>query len=243
MRTVSLSTPTVVVSSCLGMASSNHCDSDNDRNHSRKETDSVDVDFVLTGFGPFGGVAENPTSRLMERLRLDTGNTSLHVSTYVLETSVSAARCFLDSLSLSKTRGAVMLHLGVCVQEGVTGFRLEECAYNDASFRIPDETGYQPQGESVVRNCDFGDSIESNLDVVELAKSLQPVNEDFTVVLSRDPGRFVCNYTYCYSMNRFQSNAEKCYCLFLHVPPFSVVAEERQVRFVTDLLDAIRRML
>jgi pyrrolidone-carboxylate peptidase len=49
--------------------------------------------------------------------------------------------------------------------------------------------------------------------------------------ISTDPGRFVCNYTYCYSMHHVRRP-----CLFLHVPKFEVVSKEVQLEYVACLL-------
>jgi len=70
-------------------------------------------------------------------------------------------------------------------------------------------------------------------------------------VVSTDPGRFVCNYIYCYSLDKFQcstkvastetkqqpSSANRV--LFLHVPPFEVCSEPVQLRVVSKLMHAI----
>ena len=85
------------------------------------------------------------------------------------------------------------------------------------------------------------------------------------VMVSGDAGRFVCNYVYCYSLDKtsmFNSthgeedglereckNSEKkriyptMHSLFLHVPPFKNKTEERQMEFVAKLMKSIRQQL
>ena len=64
---------------------------------------------------------------------------------------------------------------------------------------------------------------------------------------STDPGRYVCNYTYCYSLNKFCSSeggdGNKFYSLFLHVPPFKLIPEEEQLKFVVDLMQLIEEQV
>mmetsp|Transcript_6190 Transcript_6190/g.8042 ORF Transcript_6190/g.8042 Transcript_6190/m.8042 type:complete len:297 (+) Transcript_6190:89-979(+) len=75
-------------------------------------------------------------------------------------------------------------------------------------------------------------------------------SEQLAATISNDPGRFVCNYTYCYSMHKFgcsrsingqecSSISNKTRCLFLHVPQFTIVPEQEQLTFVAKLMTAI----
>jgi pyroglutamyl-peptidase len=172
---------------------------------------------------------------------------------------------------------AILLHLGVNYRG--THFQVESCAYNEADFRIPDERGYQPRNVSIVDAFPVGTTLNTLLDVPALVtflnatddgnggggadkqeevehKNLRSVansdNNNTPSVLAKssiDPGRFVCNYVYCYSLHKFhcshlakvaapekESNVR---CLFLHVPPFAVVSEEEQLRVVSNLMLAL----
>ncbi len=54
---------------------------------------------------------------------------------------------------------------------------------------------------------------------------------------STDPGRFVCNYLYCYSLNKLQTlSSPKVQCLFLHIPSFEVVPKEVQIEYILELM-------
>ena len=270
--------------------------------------DSIPVSFIVTGFGPFAGVPDNPTSSLIRRLRADGagaepladaddgGETSGHVrvdagarairETHIIETSAEDVRRRLDEIYASSNAAvgsgsaapvvAVALHLGVNYRG--TKFQLEKCAYNDATFRVPDERGYQPRRECIIESeadCgrvtnassshEWGKCFETELDVHKLCEELKKTEERVTV--SRDPGRFVCNYVYCLSLDKCRSanvanttvddingaegaregekKAKKAghYSLFLHVPPFNVIAEDEQYAFLLMVLEAIGRQL
>ena len=163
------------------------------------------VSFILTGFGPFGGVPDNPTSIIVNGMKeyLTCSSSSSKINRddnddnrsenwkkellphlqhcLVLETSAHAVKeAFHDNdddndggrgeianlvrENLTKTTTTtrtttskhstttpiitVLLHLGVNYQG--TQIQLEECSYNDATFRIPDQRGYQPYKEPII---------------------------------------------------------------------------------------------
>jgi pyrrolidone-carboxylate peptidase len=64
---------------------------------------------------------------------------------------------------------------------------------------------------------------------------------------SVDPGRYICNYTYFYSMVKFQSHGEHSqtpfHTLFLHVPPYSVASPKEQLEAVVRLMEIIYQTL
>lgn len=203
------------------------------------------VRIVVTGFGPFDGVPENPTTHLVNKLKNYLAPDLASITeTALIETSAQASRSFIHSLLQQKEqnddKSVILLHLGVNYKG--TTFQLERCAYNDASFRVPDEQGFQPKGESILGEAvPVGATLQTQIDVEKLASQLNAdVKKD--VLVSTDPGRFVCNYTYCYSLQTFQessSSSSNYRCLFLHVPPFSEIPEEDQLAFVERLLELL----
>lgn len=284
--------------------------------------------FIITGFGPFCGVPDNPTSILIRRLREDdvsSNNSSRHrYETHILETSAEYVREKIDDIyeqlqqsssslaspSLSSTKNdttnineneteekkkviIILLHLGVNYRG--KQFHLEQCAYNDATFRVPDERGYKPNHVCILENSitnqtttttntnvseeeestyEWGECLKTTLDVSSLCSILQKESNDDNndengggVIVSTDPGRFVCNYTYCLSLDRCNSTNKKRYyrgengtmkhcggimqqqqqqqyhTLFIHVPPFSVISESKQLEFVYKVMYAIEKQV
>ena len=178
----------------------------------------------------------------------------------------------------------VLLHLGV--DYNATQFKLEQCAYNDATFRVPDERGYQPHCECILlpvddnenssshmeasssgdhRDPSWGECLRTTIDLLSLCNELYQCTDE-NVIISTDPGRFVCNYTYylsldrCHSMNDNSSGDDNnqreeeeekeggCanksgkttyHALFLHVPPFEMISEDRQMRFIKQVMETI----
>ncbi|CAM9371219.1 unnamed protein product, partial [Sphacelaria rigidula] len=164
-----------------------------------------------------------------------------------------------------KGQTSVFVHCGVG-GDGRT-FKLESRAYNEATFRVPDEKGYQPTHIAID---------ESNADIAHVRNTTLPIAETLSkleemgwgpahVMESTCAGRFVCNYVYYTSLGLCEAEASsavpaaedpcpptsspppksRCqrHCLFLHVPPFSVIAKDEQLSFVVDCLTAIAECL
>jgi pyroglutamyl-peptidase len=198
---------------------------------------SKSVAFIVTGFGPFGNSGENPTTVICNHLMKHLNGTLLacRTTTRVIETSAQAARAELDAMDLSDLAATtVILHLGVNYRG--TQFHLEQCAYNDATFRMPDEQGYHPRNVSIVPERPFNTCLKTLLNINAICSNMNHL------VVSTDPGRFVCNYTYFYSLNKTQT-LHRVHSLFLHVPPFSVIPEEEQLSVVVKLMQCIDQQL
>ena len=219
------------------------------------------IRFIVTGFGPFHGVSDNPTQAIVQNLaeHLKTTPSFVHLAditrTLLLETSAQAVHRELNQLyseldSESASMTTVLLHLGV--NYCGTAFQLERCAYNNATFRVPDEQGYQPMQQCIIQGLEFESCLSSRLDVPAL---VQAMNATFSTAEtdacrsreSMDAGRFVCNYAYCYSLDKFQSHSQceaiSFRSLFLHVPPYEVALLPEQLLFVSNLMDAIYQQL
>lgn len=232
----------------------------------------AEVRFILTGFGPFEGAANNPTKLIVEEIGKFIASSCTHqeilsssLHTLVIETSATDSRVQLDSI-YNKIRqddegdcNYVVLHLGV----NTSGlyFQLEKCAYNEASFRIPDQKEFQPKKEKIVTNERLGRRFNSSLNISSLCRAMNRnalPKDRLQTIVSTNPGRFVCNYTYCYSLHTIETKFGRdtcgCVCspssqdefvasLFLHVPPVDVVCLSQQIEYVADLLLELRTMV
>lgn len=256
------------------------------------------IEFIVTGFGPFQGVRNNPTQLIVGELvdylkahrSIGVACLSPRIRVHRLETSVQSVVATLNQIyeemeatnaEQSNKSTIVLLHLGVNYQG--TDFQLERCAYNDATFRVPDEQGYQPQQVCIANHCELGTCLTTRLDLADLAGyvnancmieptrvesiSAEPFIASCDVIYHRessgmlqparaiesiDPGRFVCNYTYFYSLDKFQSHNQRndasstsnsCFSLFVHVPPFQVAPKEAQLEVVAQIMAGINEQL
>lgn len=109
------------------------------------------VSVVVTGFGAFHGVSDNPTAHLCAFLeecgpdqlgegawRLVGRPKALTVATQDVQDWICGDLAALEKHLRSTAGPVVLVHLGV----GQAGpFQLESTAWNNASFRCPDERG------------------------------------------------------------------------------------------------------
>ncbi|GFY91565.1 peptidase C15, pyroglutamyl peptidase I-like protein [Actinidia rufa] len=198
------------------------------------------VTIHVTGFNKFHGVSENPTESIVSsnlndlvgRRGLPTGVTL--GSCTVLETAGDGALPMLYNIMES---GVVK---GNANNEQVVWwavkFAIERQAANEATFRCPDELGWQPQQLPIIHE-DGGISRtrETSCSVEAILRFLK--KKGFDVTVSDDAGRFVCNYVYYHSLRFAQLRGHKS--LFVHVPLFSRIDEETQMQFAAALLEAI----
>jgi pyroglutamyl-peptidase len=115
------------------------------------------------------------------------------------------------------------------------------------TFRIPDVKGYQPNGIKIDDCYDFDCPVVSKLPLFELCQQLK--SHGFNVMISNDPGRYLCNYIYYSSLqaceklqqqiSTIQSLPVTFHSLFVHVPSFSVISKTEQIEFMKFLMTLI----
>ena len=180
--------------------------------------------LLVTGFGKFNGVEDNPTTVLVNRLQGE--NTRVNRQFHIFEVSTKAV-----DAELVAEEGLFCIHLGV--NSRALRVNLELNAYNNMDFRVPDEQGYSPTQCKICQDCELEDTLTTCIPLETLVCKLKDEGFSDDVEISNDPGRFLCNYVYYKSLlvNRF--------ALFVHVPPFSVMAEDKQYNFINILLNHI----
>jgi len=206
---------------------------------------------VVTAFSTFFDVTANPTEQVLRWLEKEGHPPGHHTvpgthqaytlhSYTVLKVAAREVDSWLHTTTSNLEAGlptgtpVVLLHLGLALP--TPHMKLEAAAYNNASFRAPDECGWQPKSTPIDASCDLDTCSECLLDVGALAQQLSC--ESCPVAVSYDPGRFVCNYTYYRSLSSTRSRRH-WFSLFVHVPPFSNLDEGVQRRFVVQLLQQV----
>mmetsp|Transcript_5716 Transcript_5716/g.10827 ORF Transcript_5716/g.10827 Transcript_5716/m.10827 type:complete len:291 (+) Transcript_5716:1819-2691(+) len=189
--------------------------------------------------------------RIMDTFKTDgIGSSHISPSTDTIQERVHSAH-------------AVLLHLGVNHQiRNHNGhenklkpiaFQLEQNAFNEAHFRIPDKDGWKPKHEKITVDKDLGHRLSTDLNVKRIRDRL--IQKDFDVFISGDAGRFLCNYIYWESLNKLTADASttttngagispapvRCnvHVLFVHVPTFDCISKDVQVNFVMELIESI----
>lgn len=163
-----------------------------------EKRDPVQIVFHLTGFGKFGNILDNPTTHLMTGLP-DYISASQDIASNVTIPTlkvmhVSGEKSLRELMQIrasndgkgSKQTVYVYLHFGVAASRKV--FSLESTAYNCATFTTPDELGWAPEREMIIKeNVSIYHEYESTLPIDTLQSVL--LQRGYKVEKSTDPGR------------------------------------------------------
>ena len=223
------------------------------------------ITFFVTGFGPFGGFEENPTSTIIQSLKEEqTAQNPRLCNVDMLEVVRVAASSATEEVnriiehvkssahnnpSPGQNKHAIIIHFGVNHMKGQKKmFQLEQNAFNQANFRIPDEDGFKPQNEEISESQPLRHRLSTDLNALRIKNHL--AKKGFEVGLSDDAGRFVCNYIYWSSLHKVQEEKNSSdvddidiHVMFVHVPRFDDISKETQVEFSIELLDSIEEAI
>nr|XP_057924120.1 pyroglutamyl-peptidase 1-like [Doryrhamphus excisus] len=163
---------------------------------------------LVTGFEPFGEHAVNSSWVAVQELeRLGLGDAvDLHVCEVPVE--YQAVQSLLPSL-WKQHKPQLVVHVGV---SGLaTSVTLEQCGHNKGYKRL-DNCSFCPASQCCVE--EGPDCISSVLDMETVCKRVSESGLGVAVSVSKDAGRYLCDYTYYSSL--FLSKGR---CAFIHVPP------------------------
>lgn len=196
--------------------------------------------FVVTAFGPFHTVKQNPTQVLLESFTKEELTALNVILTKVLSVSVDGVDEFFASIEdlPEKWKGKciVFLHLGV-YQSSMT-INIEQYAKNKKHFFVPDANNYKPWNECIEESC----SIDSRKKCKLPVKDLCSMFEEEKVKRSKDAGEYLCNYLY-YKSLQFTEKRESCYSIFCHMPRFETISQQKQKEFLLDLIPKLSSCL
>ncbi|MCE9558976.1 MAG: hypothetical protein K8R88_08490 [Armatimonadetes bacterium] len=168
--------------------------------------------LLITGFGPFGEVADNPSGTLART----SGEEFLE-----LEVSYQAVDRLIDSDTLASYQRILML--GVAMK--ATRCRLELYTHNEV-HGLADALGETRTG-SIMEGAP--PILGSTLWLPKMTDKV-PRNCEISI----DPGRYLCNYL-GYRVNQAYPNVRAG---FLHVPPVEALSLEKQARIVRRIIAA-----
>lgn len=168
--------------------------------------------ILLTGFGPFPGIADNPSARLVETLAHARGfaprDCELHAQ--VLPTEWGAVGTFVPQL-LNSLQPRVTIHFGVSQQ--ARSLRIERSAHNRILPRV-DAAGVLPARRTIHANGPT--RLDSPVAAPRLAATLResglPANS------SSHCGSYLCNFLYYHSLSWAMSRDTETKMLFVHIP-------------------------
>ena len=183
--------------------------------------------ILLTGFGAFEGVDENPSGALV---RLLDGRRK--VRGVILPVEFRASAEALDEALASGPEPSLILCLGV---HPGPGYRLERRAGPTLSLERPDNAGECGGVVSGEMGGPEGDLV-TGLDLDELLEVLSRGGAE-AVCISTDAGGYVCERIYRHALVRAGERGAEA--LFFHVPPLAEVPIEAQAEVLRLLLSAL----
>jgi len=168
--------------------------------------------LLVTGFGPFMNVTENPSGLIAQSLGID--HVMLPVSYQAVDEWLAA-----DPAQFHQT----ILMLGVCQSPF---FRMELFAHNELRG-TPDVNGRTPLGSIT----EGGPRILGATLWDEKLMHSRTAN----VRTSTDPGRYLCNYIAYKTIERYPDKRVG----FLHVPPLEAMPLDQQINVVQRVIRKI----
>jgi len=177
---------------------------------------------VLAGFGPFPGAPFNPSAVLVEALarRRRPALAGIERTTHIFATVYAAVDRDLPKLFALKPDIVLIF--------GLAGRRRELCvetrARNAVSVLFPDAHGHRPQSGVIVK--DAPRSRRGSAPAARLLGAVRPIG--IPARLSRDAGRYLCNYAYWRALQRSRDGAPLVQ--FIHIPPVRLQPRRRRVK-------------
>jgi len=162
---------------------------------------------LITGFGPYPGVVENPSSWLAETLAARKSH-DCNLQAHVLPTAWEAVAELTPRLHES-VQPHVMIHFGVSPR--AKALRIERSAHNRIASRA-DANGSVPDARMISPNSTM--RLDTGFPVTQIAAHLR--TQGTPAHSSRSCGRYLCNFLYYRSLQWAQTHGSDA--LFVHVP-------------------------
>ena len=201
---------------------------------------------MITGFGPFPGVTDNPSIRVAEALAAEPPAGVRVVARELPVTFEGAPQSVAEAAREleAEAPGELVALLGLGVQPEAS-FRLEQRARGQLDGGRADNAGITASAVGV----DAGADLTCPLDLEQLAGALRGALADLrgavaagerpAVVLSDDAGGYVCERTYHALLTCARERGLTA--LFLHIPPAASMDPAVQAPIVRALVAELAR--
>lgn len=176
---------------------------------------------LVTGFGPFPGVAENVSGWLAGSLASSKA-ASRHLHVERLPTEWERVGREAPRL-LNALRPRLVLHFGVSQRSRT--FRIERSAHNRVAPR-EDARGALPAARLIRRNGDA--RLETPVPAARVARHLR--DNGLPAIASASAGSYLCNFLYYLSLDWAREQQTQCDVCFVHVPPATALTETELFR-------------
>ncbi|MEX2166168.1 MAG: pyroglutamyl-peptidase I [Methyloceanibacter sp.] len=166
---------------------------------------------LITGFGPFPGVPDNPSAWLAETLADETRGADCEPQAQVLPTEWDTVAALTPRL-YEDVQPRIMIHFGLC--RSAQGFRIERSAHNRV-FARADMSGALPRTRTILPQGP--DRLDTDFPATALAAHLRA--SGFAASTSHSAGRYLCNFLYYRSLEWAARQERPVIALFMHIPP------------------------
>jgi len=167
---------------------------------------------LITGFGPFPGVADNPSSWLVETLAKQHSAADFKLDARVLPTEWENVA--LIHRLYEAVQPHVMIHFGV--SEDLPVFAIERSAHNRVAPRT-DARGATPEGRKIREGGP--PRFDTLFPAAKLAAHLR--RRGVAARTSRSAGAYLCNFLYYHSLDWALRQETVPPALFVHIPPLT----------------------
>jgi pyroglutamyl-peptidase len=187
--------------------------------------------LLVTGFGPFLAVEQNPS---IEASRPLAGEVIGGLRVVVEQLDVVYARAPEQlAAALERHRPEIVLCLGVA---GDAALRLESTARNEDTAASPDMAGEVRQGRAI--RAGGPATLPTGLPLARIAEALEA--DGYEVITSDDAGGYLCNHVFYEVLTRRPGGRAG----FVHVPPLAGTWDQprltRAIRRILEVLAAER---
>ena len=167
---------------------------------------------LITGFGRFPGAPFNPSGPLALAVakRRRPAFADLRRVVHIFETSYAAVDRDLPKL-IAKHKPHIVLMFGLAARTPFV--RIETRARNAVSVLFPDVTGFRPINRAIAAGKPDARGRASFARLLGAARASGARSR-----LSRDAGRYLCNYVYWRALEASRSGT---LAQFIHIPPVS----------------------
>jgi pyroglutamyl-peptidase len=166
--------------------------------------------IVVTGFGPWGAHAENPTLEILDRL--EAANDIEGDLTLVRLPVISSNIAGITAKTLDEVKPDLWISLGLAA--GLAVIAVERIAANVMDFSVPDNAGAQHRGEPIF--ADGPAAYMATLPVKLITARLR--NNGIPAKISNSPSTYLCNQMMYTVLHLIAAKGMKTRAGFIHVP-------------------------
>jgi len=172
---------------------------------------------LITGFGPFGTHKRNSSSEAVKILPSLSLPNNIELVTKLLPVEYQVIDAKIPKM-WKKHKPRLVIHVGLSSM--VDKITLEQCAYNKGYCK-PDNKNYYPS--SLCCKTSAPDTIISSINMQEISESDILKNNNISVNVSHEAGRYLCDYIFFSSLHHIHATSKTgVAAAFIHVPPLDL---------------------